>query len=599
MDYQQKLKSYNLLIKMGENITSSLNNDEILDYILKEVIAVFPAADAGVLYLYDEAQDILRLQSYAGFDGDILLKNIPPGVAISGTTFARKKSVIINSVEELKEYIKATPDIPLERFTRGMPFDEYPKAIMSTCLIIHDQIIGVITVDNYGLAQKFSEEDMELLKAAADYAAIAIFQSNMIKKEKYYIKELQKSKQDLEKMLMIQNHFTDIILRETGFPGILDYLAEIIAFPVVLYNILLEPVGHSQNGADCQLPASFLNFSRYNEFVKNKLKNIMPYKVEQETYFISPVIGKNKLLGFLVVFPGTQELGEVEKLALSYASMVAAQEWLKQDAVFETAQKGKGDLFHGALSGFIDKSLIQHAEKLGLDYRDYFGVIMVKKGFSTPDSSLEEAAREDKLLKDIISLLGRYSINGIVIPERNLIYVMVSFPKSTKTGQKKIIEIGCEILQLNENIQITVGQLYENLSNLSKSYTEAWECFEILDKYPMASKIINYEQLGILHLILKLETDELNSYIDKILKPLLDYDAQKDAGLLDTLQAYISFNKNIKNVAENMNIHYNTAYWRIKKAEEILHQDFGNTQDWFNVQAACMLYGIINRNEGY
>ena len=211
----------------------------------------------------------------------------------------------------------------------------------------------------------------------------------------------------------------------------------------------------------------------------------------------------------------------------------------------------------------------------------------------------EQAARSNKLVKDIVSLLGKRGINGIVVPERNLIYVMVSFSKSALTKQQQTVEVGREILRLDKNIQITVGQLYENLLNLSKSYREAWECFEIVEKYPTSSKIVNYEQLGILYLILKLSGDELNSYIDKVLQPLLEYDAQKNAGLMNTLQAYINFNKNIKYVAEYLNVHYNTAYWRVRKAERLLQQDFDSTQDWFNIQAACMLYGIIHKNSDY
>ena len=598
MDNEQKLKSYNLLVKMGRNITSSLNSDAILDYILREVIKVFPSANAGVLYLYDEEKKVLCLQSCAGFQNEILLHQIPPGIAISGKTFERRQSVIINSVDELEAYVGPT-DIPLSRFGRSRDSTESPKEVMSACLIIHNQIIGVITVDNYSLDQKFSPEDLELLEAAADYAAIAIFQSNMIKKEKHYILELQNRKRDLEKMLLIQNNFTDIIVRGIGFSEILDYLEKVISFPVVLYNILLEPVAYSPKGVDCPLPSSFFHFSRYNEFVKNKLQSIMDYKDEDGTYFISPVIGKNKLLGFLTVFTNTDELDELEKLALSYASLVVAQEWLKQDELFEVSQKIKGDVFHGALSGVIDKSLILHAEKLGLDYRDYFGVIIVKEDFSSCANLFEQAARSNKLVKDIVSLLGKRGINGIVVPERNLIYVMVSFSKSALTKQQQTVEVGREILRLDKNIQITVGQLYENLLNLSKSYREAWECFEIVEKYPTSSKIVNYEQLGILYLILKLSGDELNSYIDKVLQPLLEYDAQKNAGLMNTLQAYINFNKNIKYVAEYLNVHYNTAYWRVRKAERLLQQDFDSTQDWFNIQAACMLYGIIHKNSDY
>ena len=595
MDYNQKLKSYDLLIKMGRNITSSLNKEEILDYILKEVIAVFPAANAGALYLYDETEDILILQSSVGIED--VNQTLKPGIAISGRTFQEKRPVIINGVEGVKEY---APTMPITRYARNIPYEEYPKSIMSTCLIIHDQYIGVITVDNYSFDQRFNDDDMELLKAAADYAAIAIFQSNLIKKEKYYSKELQRSKQNLEKALSIQNHFSDIIIRETGFDAILNYLEETVDAPVGLYNIFLEPVSYSKKGIDKNLPDSFFDAARFNDYVKNKLKNIMKYKDREEYYFISPVRGKNKLLGFLVVCSGRDEMKEVGKLALSYASMVAAQEWLKQDAVFEISQKVKGDIFHGALSGFIDKSLIQHAEKLGLDHKDYFGVIIVKKDFSAIENHLpEEIEIQDKLAKQTIAILEKHNIKGIVIPERNLVYIMVSFPSSHKSGYKKMIDIGQEILLSDENIQITVGQLYENLVNLSKSYREAWECFEILERYPMPSKIINYEQLGILHLILKLGNDELNDYIVKVLGSLLDYDEEKNGELLKTLQTYISYNKNIKLVEKNMNIHYNTAYWRLKKAEEILGLDFDNTQDWFNVQAACMLYHIINKHDIY
>ena len=90
------------------------------------------------------------------------------------------------------------------------------------------------------------------------------------------------------------------------------------------------------------------------------------------------------------------------------------------------------------------------------------------------------------------------------------------------------------------------------------------------------------------------DKEEAHEQTRRILKPLIDYDKQRDGLLIETLSTFlIDANRSFKDVAELTHIHPNTAQYRIRKAESLLGTDFNQTAAVHVVYHAVCVYRMM------
>lgn len=65
----------------------------------------------------------------------------------------------------------------------------------------------------------------------------------------------------------------------------------------------------------------------------------------------------------------------------------------------------------------------------------------------------------------------------------------------------------------------------------------------------------------------------LLNHADKVLEPILKYDAEHDGKLLETVRAYFEYGGNLRKISEVQYTHYNTVVYRINRIREALKID--------------------------
>ena len=78
--------------------------------------------------------------------------------------------------------------------------------------------------------------------------------------------------------------------------------------------------------------------------------------------------------------------------------------------------------------------------------------------------------------------------------------------------------------------------------------------------------------MGALRLLLTQRREDIEAYMEDILRPIIEYDKNKGTDLIMTLFYYSRFNK---------------------KIEELLGYSLDDPMDWFDIQAASIMYGLI------
>lgn len=168
-DLDKTLQNLSLLYSIGKamNYISDLKN--LLQYILSQAIDI-TSAEKGSIMLYNIESDRLNIRVLAGLEdteyqekvnnSEIRCRSFKPGEGIAGRVFMTSQPMIVNNIRE--------DDLFIESET------SYVRSIACIPMIVYSDVIGVINVTNKKKGKEFTDEDVEMLKAVADQAAVAV-----------------------------------------------------------------------------------------------------------------------------------------------------------------------------------------------------------------------------------------------------------------------------------------------------------------------------------------------------------------------------------------------------------------------------------------
>ena len=168
-DLDKTLQNLSLLYSIGKamNYISDLKN--LLQYILSQAIDI-TSAEKGSIMLYNLETDRLNIRVLAGLEdteyqekvnnNEIRCRSFKPGEGIAGRVFMTSKPMIVNNIREDDLFINSETS--------------YVRSIACIPMIVYSDVVGVINVTNKKKGKEFTDEDVEMLKAVADQAAVAV-----------------------------------------------------------------------------------------------------------------------------------------------------------------------------------------------------------------------------------------------------------------------------------------------------------------------------------------------------------------------------------------------------------------------------------------
>jgi PAS domain S-box-containing protein len=142
-------------------LARELDLPTLLSLVARRAAALLGAV-SGAVYLWDEAAQLLVAQAYYSLGEWTRGKRLRLGEEIPGIVAERREGMIVNDYQNSP----FASSIFLER--------ESFTAVIAEPLLHHDRLIGVLTVNNEGTGQQFTEEDDDLLGLFAAEAAIEI-----------------------------------------------------------------------------------------------------------------------------------------------------------------------------------------------------------------------------------------------------------------------------------------------------------------------------------------------------------------------------------------------------------------------------------------
>lgn len=154
---EQRFKELNTLFGIGKSVTSWLDPDKLLPRLVEAAIYL-TSAEAGSLLLIDEATDEFYMVASRGLDDRIARSfRLPVAGSLAGDVMLTGQPLILTEDEA------------------GESNTGYPvKSLIYVPLKIKEQVTGILSVDNRYQSRNFTNNNLRMLSALADYVAVLL-----------------------------------------------------------------------------------------------------------------------------------------------------------------------------------------------------------------------------------------------------------------------------------------------------------------------------------------------------------------------------------------------------------------------------------------
>ncbi|MDR6997700.1 helix-turn-helix domain-containing protein [Neobacillus niacini] len=583
------------LFHISNVLNTSFDIETIIELIMRETISVVEAAEGGSLWLFNKKLDCLIAQSAQGVFYPKIFRQIrlKPGESMTGKTFETQSSVIYQNDKEIKKALATLSFKNSKLLSRSIPENFHFSTVISAPIFLKGECIGVFTLDSFQQSLNFKPEDLHLLEAICHQAAVAIERSSLYKEKEQTVKKLSYS---------IETHRTlaNLVLQGEDLHSILEYIHCWIGQNTFLYDELGDLITSSY---DSNLSSEILTFVKQQSSLllrspENTLsvKEINIFGTHYQLVSL-PLGSKPNFLGLLVIL-STKKLDDMDLAALEHACTVLSLQLFKEQTVFETQQRLKGEFVTSLFSEQIDEALLQKAKTLDLNPAHHYIAIIIE--FSMGSNRKNDS--QDGLLRKMILLTNQAFLDpytkGMTVTHHQQIVVLLSEPSNIANSlmvsriKEKIKWIEQEIISRNWGLEAAfgIGRLKQGLQNVHKSLKEAENCVNFIRQFQWEHSILSYTDLGIQRFILQNPEEEVMEFVNEVLGPLIDYENSRKGDLLKTLYVYLEGNQNVKRTADTLHVHINTLSYRLKRIEEILFIDLTDSKQVLNIHLAVNIY---------
>lgn len=316
-----------------------------------------------------------------------------------------------------------------------------------------------------------------------------------------------------------------------------------------------------------------------------------------------PIYSDKKLYGYIFMWEDNREVTSVDLAVIEASTSLIALEMLKKISLFEMENNHKVSFLDDLLVNdeLSQRKALANAEYFDFDIEAIHQVAVVQVINSHNSLSLPNGALY-KMNNNIVRVLRRLSRSAsykllFVNKCDNIVLVFEQSSRSPALCKQEVsqfMEVFGKALAddgLLEFISIGIGRAYPDTADLWKSCSEAKRaagCGSV-----GGVRVHYFEDMGV-YRFLSCDTlqNELQSFYTETLKVLVDYDRDHDSELVRTLQTYFKCGGNLKKLAEELGVHYNTVAYRIQRIKELAGVSFDNADQLLNLQIALKIYDV-------
>jgi purine catabolism regulator len=319
----------------------------------------------------------------------------------------------------------------------------------------------------------------------------------------------------------------------------------------------------------------------------NANRDALPFR---ETV-VTPIVANESTRGYCLLLRNAnsslQEITAVEEIAAVQGAGAAALEWAKQNAIGVAEERMRSTFLDELLASEIadEQAWIQRGSSLGYD-------------LTRPHVAwLIEAKNVPSWPEPLLRFVEGLEINAPNSRRDNghLLFWPIDNPKSGRELKVVANDFVTQLLAKHPKAQIVIGIGRPGVGPAKwiQSLQQARESWR-LGKEWKGAPVTYFGDLGLYQLLTALGTNsEANRFFRKTLGRLITHDDNKNAELVETLEAFFACHGNLSQTANRLHIHRNTLTYRLERISTITQLDLDDPDARFSLQLALKLRPVM------
>ncbi|GGE15731.1 CdaR family transcriptional regulator [Marinithermofilum abyssi] len=324
-----------------------------------------------------------------------------------------------------------------------------------------------------------------------------------------------------------------------------------------------------------------------------------------------PIVWNDQIIGVVGITGDPAEIrpfGEIVKMAVE---MMVQQTVLQQQVHLES--QARQHLIQDLISGKFGRSMdmfVARGWNLQIDLtRSRIAMVVDIRNFSNHTytdlkkfndqlaGELQVQQTKTKIMKKIEEVVGDPLVHLVSFAGGGHFVVLYALDRDQPTKRQKAVlnRLGQRIEQVISsqfglNVQIGVGNCYNELAEISSSYREAVRAVKVGRRYLPKRLIYHYDELGLGLLIDSIDPKLRKEYTKRNLQPLFNADRKTFGKLWKTMQVYMDKGLNVTQAANALQIRRNTLLARLEKIAHLTGLNPRNIDDLFLLKLSMLLH---------
>ncbi|MET0762847.1 MAG: GAF domain-containing protein [Thermoleophilaceae bacterium] len=296
-----------------------------------------------------------------------------------------------------------------------------------------------------------------------------------------------------------------------------------------------------------------------------------------ERLLVAPLAAGDEQLGLLCCGVAGRSFGEEDsELLRAVANQTAVG--LKKAELIErlTAENIVKDMFEALAAGSV-KTAEAKAGEARCDLTRPHVFLHVERAPAALGGKGRPPGREEKpwpeLAARVQARLRRLYRRAFFDARHDSLRALVPLP-ALDTGAAEQLRLACEELGAEMGVDIGLSDTERGAASARRRMREAADAARIARSLAAGGGAVSYERLGAYRYLVNLELDEApRDRYGQAVAALIDYDRDRNARLVDTLERYLAARCSVAASARALYIHPNTVRQRLERIQQITNLD--------------------------
>jgi len=562
------------LYATARSLTALGEIDAVLDSIVRHAHELI-GTDFTYLSLLSSNGELALQASEGLISSSFSAARVPSGTGVGGRVIATGAPAWVSN------YL-ATQDVPHDDAFDDLVLPEGMVALLGVPLLVGDEVVGVLFAADR-TERPFEHDEVALLSAFADHAAVALNNARLYDESRSALKELQTAYLTIEQQVAVMERaqsvhesLTGVVLKGGGAAEVAQLLVDHLKGAVTVFDRTGEVIAKCQHQDSDEQPAR-----RPSPDAVEQARRSGRWATTTDStglwHSAATIQAGDTHLGALLL-TRSHEPVPLDVRTLERAAQIMGLLILKETAVAEAEERVSGELLTELLVSTTPASPTRRAraQARGIDIST-LDVLVVADCETRPAS--EVSRRLHALSVEWGGLAGEH------LGRATMLLGAPDLDAAAETVHARLRR------DLGTPVRVVAERVTDD--GWSRAFDRAGRCCDLMETLGVTDQGATAHQYAMFALLFDPDRGEdLDRFFAESIAPLLAYDQRRSTQLVATLTAYFQHAGNLTRTAAALPVHMNTLLKRLDRVTTVLGHDWRSPDRALQLQVALRLHAL-------